>query len=131
MSLTMNEFITSVIPMYEIPVVPERASLLDGIKDYARHKMGPSKTGWSKSILSRACELDDQTMIANQFINPNNDILKGICGDSKYLSWWSLPDRRPHLIGVCATLVEMILRVSRLKSDNFNICTTNQRPQKV
>ena len=79
------------------------------------------KPEWSKIIWTRAWELDDQLMLANQFINHNNDILESVCGDSKYISWWSLSDKRLHLIRVCGTLVNIVSKVSRLKSDDFNL----------
>ena len=51
------------------------------------------------------------------FVNHNNDILESVCGDSKYISWLSLSDKRP-LIRVCETLVKIVSKVSRLNSDD-------------
>ena len=111
----------SASPTYEMLRVAESFSLWNIVIGHARRKTAPPKAGWSKRVWARAWELDDQLIIANQFVNPNSDLLRCICGKSKYISWWALADKRPWLIRICEMLVRIVSKVNRLESDDFNL----------
>ena len=103
-----NDLNDSVSPIYEILRVAESFSLLDTVVEYANFKTWPPKSYWSKLFWARAWELDDQLCRANQCITKNTDLLKQICGNSMYLSWWFLSDSRPKLIRICKILVKIV-----------------------
>ena len=89
-----------------------------------------SKTAWSMKIWERAWKLDDTYWLSTCMMNEDNELLLSTVGRSHYLTWWAISDRWPNLIRMCETLVKIVCKTSRLKSDDFRLKDTTHS-QKV
>ena len=80
-----------------------------------------SKIAWSKKIWEKAWVLDDVFWQTTYILNRDNDLLFGTVGKSRYMTWWAMSDKWPHLIRMCEVLSKIVCRTSMLKSDDYRL----------
>ena len=62
--------------------------------------------------------MEDENCHSNAIIEQENKLFRAVCGDTSYISWWTLSDRHPLLISICENMVRIICQTNLLKSDD-------------
>ena len=76
---------------------------------------------WSKMIWDKATMIDDVYWESTKMLHHNNDLLHISLTQSRYLEWWALSDKQPHLMKICENMARMVCHSSRLKCDDYRL----------
>ena len=82
---------------------------------------GPLKKAWSDIIWNKAWQIDDLFWESTMILHKNNEVLHSAMSRSRYLSWWELSDKFPHLIRICENMAKLLSGASRLKCDDTRL----------
>ena len=55
----------------------------------------------------------------------NLDILKGVCNECRYLSWWKISDKHPELMKRCEILARIVCHATTLRGDDIRCKSQN------
>ena len=118
-----NRFRNSV---FDLLNVCEIFGLLDKVKRMVRQNHVYSKGTWRDIVWRKGWDLEDIHWEIEKRLHKSLEILKHVCADCRYLTWWKLSDAYPALIKKCETLSKIVSHTSMLLCDDFKL--KNQTP---
>ena len=114
-----NEYLS---PTYDILNAATRFGVFSYICDMATGNSPiMSKRRWSKIIWNNAWRLEDAYWNSTKILHKDNDLLQMALTCSRYLCWWELADKRPHLIRMCENMAKLVSHSSRLRGDDLRL----------
>ena len=109
-------------PTFDLLNSATRFGVLSQLCDIVTGRMLPySKKAWSNIIWNKAWQIDDLFWESTRILHKNNEVLHCAMSRSRYLSWWELSDKFPHLIRICENMAKLLSGASRLKCDDTRL----------
>ena len=109
-------------PTFNMLNTASKFGILSNVCDMVTGKSAiMSKKCWSKMVWDRAWMIDDLYWESTRILHRNNELLHVTLMQSRYLGWWELSDKAPHLLKMCENMARMVCHSSRLKCDDVRL----------
>ena len=75
----------------------------------------------TKIVWDRGWSLEDTYWSLEARLYRDLDLLVRVCSGPKYLKWWALSNKYPHMIRICEKVSKLICHASLLKCDGVRL----------
>ena len=95
--------------------------IINDIRDMVYRNLEWSRAHWRAKLWKRAWELEDVYWCVKSRCHRSLELLVEICTTTRYVIWWQIADKSPHLMRECETMVKLLCHASLLKIDDVRL----------
>ena len=106
-------------PVFDILNVCSLFGLTNEVRNMVERQHLYSKEVWRDMVWKRGWTLEDTYWKIEFQLHKNLDILKGVCKECRYLSWWKISDEHPELMRKCEILARIVCHATTLRGDDI------------
>ena len=108
-------------PVFDILNVCSLFGLTNEVKNMVERQHYFSKEIWRDMVWKRGWTLEDTYWNIEFRLHKSLDLLKGVCKECRYLSWWKISDEHPELMRKCEILARIVCHATILKGDDIRL----------
>ena len=108
-------------PVYDLLNTASTFGILEDIENMVYRDFLWSKAHWRDKLWKRAWQLEDVYWCIKARCHKSLDLLSEFCVDTRYIVWWQIADKFPHLMRDCEVLVKILCHASLLRVDDVRL----------
>ena len=108
-------------PVYDMLNTATTFGILDDIENMVYRGLIWSKAHWRDKLWKRAWQLEDVYWCIKARCHKSLELLSEVCIDTRYVVWWQIADKFPHLMRDCEALVKILCHASLLRVDDVRL----------
>ena len=108
-------------PVYDLLNTASTFGILDDVGDMVHRGLIWSKAHWRDKLWKRAWQLEDVYWCIKTRCHKSLELLSEVCINSRYIVWWQIADKFPHIRKDCEVMVKILCHASLFRIDDVRL----------
>ena len=108
-------------PVFDLLNTASTFGILDDVENMVYRGLLWSKAHWRDKIWKRAWQLEDVYWCIKARCHKSLELLSEVCINSRYIIWWQIADKFPHIRKDCEVMVKILCHASLFRIDDVRL----------